>query len=134
MSKLINFLDPLDSNKISTLLTYKLKKLLDLAGSAIAHEMLCGYSLLNATVISLRWQTARKYKIRPLIKYLNFTSSKNLFVIAIVFKKFKASEECEKSLLLGTISPQKAVSTQTISEKGYWSRYSTIPKHYCKDI
>ena len=63
MSKLINFLDPLDSNKISTLLTYKLKKLLDLAGSAIAHEMLRGYSLLNATVISQRWQTARKYKI-----------------------------------------------------------------------
>ena len=65
-------------------------------------------------------KTARKNKIRPPKKYLNFTSSKNLCAcwhIDLYIQRTQNIRNGENQLLLATITPLKAVSTQNISRR-----------------
>ena len=78
------------------------------------------YSLLNPTQFCIQFpqvtKTARKNKIGPPIKYLSFTSSKNLCVchyIDLYIRRIQSIRIGEDQMLVGT-SPHKAVSTQNI--------------------
>ena len=85
--------------------------------------MLFGYSLLNRQSSAYGFhfskvtKTARKNKMRPPIKYLNFTSRIICVChhIDLYFQRTQNIRNRENQLLLGTIRPHKAVSTETIS-------------------
>ena len=122
----LKYLDSLHTDKLELkMLTYKTTMLLALAESSRAHEI-CYLDTYYLTKHSSGYtfqfgkitKTVRRNKLRPPIKYKHFHTNENLcpcYHIDIYIEKTQNIRKGENQLLLATVSPHQAVTTQTVS-------------------
>ena len=100
--------------------------LLALTRSSKSHEIYCvddiRYLIKRCSDFTFHYSkvttAAKKRQIRPPLLYMNFNSNRNLrdcYFIGQYIQKTQNIRNGENQLLLGTISSDKAISTQTMS-------------------